>query len=887
MKNQRSINQRQAAQAMIEFALVFPILLLLIYGIIEFGRMIFIYSAVTTASREASRYGSAAGEGTGGTPRYLDIDGMELAARRSLIAIEVPDDDIDITYDCGPATLPSSEFQDCTATQAARVLTSVSAQYAPIFNTVLFEINPMTISAASSRTIMREIAIEGTPAPVTGGTPDVFINTADFTSAAETGSIGVELRLTAASSSPVVVTLLVAGTATNGTDFTLSANPVTIPAGNIFRTVTIAITEDTLPEYNETVILVIESAVGANIGAPSSFTLTITDDDPPPYVVFTTQNAVIGEAGAGILVNVALNAEPDGSGAAVPAPGDVVVSFALGGSAIVGSDYALPFPTVTIPSGVSSASYTILILDDSADPVDEADETVSLAVGGVTGLARGDGTTSYTLTILDDDTAAVSWESSGFTISEEGGSITLRIVISPRSDQDVQVSFTRGGTATAGDYSLTASPVTIGSLTTGFDLTLTPVNDDTPEPNDTIILTLLDPANADLGPYPILTLDLEDGIVNQPISVRAFVPVEYNEGATVPVTFVAGGPVLGDVTVNFTLGGTASYTGTVAYIPGHIDYNLPATSVTIPNGTTSATINMALALDAVDEQDETVSITIQSVAGNAVIGTPNSGTFSILDTNTMPVVEFISIGRSEREGVGRIEIPLSMYPMSPDPVTVSFYYAITSTASSDPLSSLYGYDVLSTTVTFPAYTTAISLPVNLPENTIPVQDTRRLYIQIEDTFIPDESALRGTPYEFELIILENDVCATKYSAPVRTMVGNGNNRLRFMTAMFINTTTYSKPLHLIGAYWSLESGSNNNQRWTQFQYSAETRYDHADVNRDVIVDMSGQDYWIDENSGPLSTVFYFSRDFGTESYSLVLIWRDADDTYTCRTIIDE
>ena len=42
-------------QGMVEFALVLPLLLLVMFGIIEFGRLLFIYSAVFTSSRDAAR----------------------------------------------------------------------------------------------------------------------------------------------------------------------------------------------------------------------------------------------------------------------------------------------------------------------------------------------------------------------------------------------------------------------------------------------------------------------------------------------------------------------------------------------------------------------------------------------------------------------------------------------------------------------------------------------------------------------------------------------------------------------------------------------------------------------------------------------------------------
>ena len=48
-------------QAMVEFAIALPFLLLILFGILEIGRLIFTYSGVVNASREGVRYGSATG----------------------------------------------------------------------------------------------------------------------------------------------------------------------------------------------------------------------------------------------------------------------------------------------------------------------------------------------------------------------------------------------------------------------------------------------------------------------------------------------------------------------------------------------------------------------------------------------------------------------------------------------------------------------------------------------------------------------------------------------------------------------------------------------------------------------------------------------------------
>jgi Flp pilus assembly protein TadG len=51
------VARRQGGQELVEYALVFPLLLLLILGIIEFGIIIFSYNTISNAAREGARYG--------------------------------------------------------------------------------------------------------------------------------------------------------------------------------------------------------------------------------------------------------------------------------------------------------------------------------------------------------------------------------------------------------------------------------------------------------------------------------------------------------------------------------------------------------------------------------------------------------------------------------------------------------------------------------------------------------------------------------------------------------------------------------------------------------------------------------------------------------------
>lgn len=53
----RKAKNREEGQAMVELALVLPILLLILLGIIEFGHIFYSYLVIQNASRDGARYG--------------------------------------------------------------------------------------------------------------------------------------------------------------------------------------------------------------------------------------------------------------------------------------------------------------------------------------------------------------------------------------------------------------------------------------------------------------------------------------------------------------------------------------------------------------------------------------------------------------------------------------------------------------------------------------------------------------------------------------------------------------------------------------------------------------------------------------------------------------
>ena len=125
--------KRFKAQGMVEFALVLPLLLVLIFGIIEAGRLLFLYSAVMSASREAVRYGSASGDVTGLTTYYEDCTGIQDAAMRIGRFAGVSAGEVSITYDHGPGTGsgPGPQLHEVPAAHAGRIRAHAGAPWVP------------------------------------------------------------------------------------------------------------------------------------------------------------------------------------------------------------------------------------------------------------------------------------------------------------------------------------------------------------------------------------------------------------------------------------------------------------------------------------------------------------------------------------------------------------------------------------------------------------------------------------------------------------------------------------------------------------------------------------------------------------------------------------
>jgi len=185
MKSKKLNSKKSKAQAMVEFAIALPVLLFLLYGIIETGRLVFMYSTVINASRQAARWGSTTGvSGIGGgtESRYNDCDGIRTVAKNLAYISKFDDADIVLSWDSGPGTastvfcaagLPSDTSFTPLPDNTSRITVTITKKFTPLVKLIPF--NARNIVGSSSRTIIKSITIKdpSTPLPTKTFTPTI------------------------------------------------------------------------------------------------------------------------------------------------------------------------------------------------------------------------------------------------------------------------------------------------------------------------------------------------------------------------------------------------------------------------------------------------------------------------------------------------------------------------------------------------------------------------------------------------------------------------------------------------------------------------------------------------------------------------------------------
>jgi hypothetical protein len=297
------------------------------------------------------------------------------------------------------------------------------------------------------------------------------------------GAVALDAVLTPAASGKGVTVQCSATNVTAGSgDYAVSGCPITFPPYVDTRSITVTPMDDGTDEENETLDVTLTSADTASVGAQDTHVFSITDDDASPDIEFSSASSTTPEDGGGFNLTVTKSEASER-----------VVQFSIavtGGSAGV-ADYTVSAGPYQIPIGMMSVNVAVSITSDN---LDESNENFTLGFTSVT-AAQPNGTTSHTGTITDDDVGA-SWTTAGISPNEGNGSGTntydYDVTLDASSSKTVTMTVTlTGSTANGTDGSVSPTSLTFNPGDTVETVTVTVNRDNSPEGDDTFVMTLI------------------------------------------------------------------------------------------------------------------------------------------------------------------------------------------------------------------------------------------------------------------------------------------------------------------------------------------------------------------------------------------------------------
>jgi len=465
-----------------------------------------------------------------------------------------------------------------------------------------------------------------------GGAGTLSLASATYSADESGGSLMVTVERTGGSTGAASVTYQTGtGTATPGADYTAASGTLNWASGDSTpKSFSIAILGDSIDEADETVVVQLTGASGATLGAPSSATLTIVDDDSTLQhgnLRLGNSSYTVGEGGGSVNLTVQRSNGSDGA---------VSVNYATGtGSALADSDYSTRSGTLTWGDGDTTArTIDVPILEDAAFEGAES-FTVNLTApgGGATLVAPS----TATVSITDNDAAPVPgslrFANATYAVNEGAGTVTLTVNRVSGSDGSIDVNYaTSNGTATSGsDYSARSGSLSWGSGDATVRSIVVPILDDTQvESTQSFTVTLSSPTGgASVGSPGTATVSIADNdTATPPPGTLQFSSATYQvaeSGGSIQITVRRLNGSGGAVSVSYaTSNGTAS---------AGADYTGTSGTLSWPDGDTSdKTFSVSIATDGLSENSETVNLALTAPGGGATLGSPASSVLTITDS---------------------------------------------------------------------------------------------------------------------------------------------------------------------------------------------------------------------------------------------------------------
>ncbi len=355
--------------------------------------------------------------------------------------------------------------------------------------------NPSGTSVVGTNVV--ELTILDNDASFTFSTPAYLVNEGD-------GGVTIGVRRNNGSNVISAVSYRTSnGSASAGADYTPTTNTLVFAIGEIFKTFTVTILEDTLVEGDEFFNVSLFNPTGATqLNNPSNAVVTITDNDSS--LSFSTNNYAVDEGATNVAIVVVRTNSSSGT---------LTVNFATSNAtAIAGADYIGTNFSLVFLDGETAKTILIPITDDT---LPEGEETFTVRLTNPsTGVVLGSPGVA-TVTIIDND-AGLKFSSPTYRISESGVTATITVLRTTVTNTTVSVNYSASdGTARdTQDYVSTSGVLTFTNGETAKTFTVSIIDDTLIEGDETVLLSLFSPSGQATVVSPgaaVLTIVDNDG----------------------------------------------------------------------------------------------------------------------------------------------------------------------------------------------------------------------------------------------------------------------------------------------------------------------------------------------------------------------------------------
>ncbi|MYG68232.1 MAG: hypothetical protein F4206_16110, partial [Gammaproteobacteria bacterium] len=514
--------------------------------------------------------------------------------------------------------------------------------------------------------------------------PATVVSIAGGPAVTEGGKASFTVSASPAPSAPLDVTLTVAQSGDVAASGATGARTVTVPVGGSV-TVEVATADDSADEPDGAVSVAVKAGAGyAAASGQAGATVAVRDNDATA-VSLAAPAGDIAEAGGTKVLTVTL-------GRALAQGEELSAPLVFGGAAGRGADYGgvcanaagiacanldSGNAAVTFTGGAQAARTATITLTAAADALAEgAGETVTVRLGrlaakGLGGGARGTGSVAFR--ILEPTTPGVSVSTGALSLAESGSAGSYTVALDSAPTTDVTVTATSGDAAkvrvhgpggTAGaSAALVFTPSSWGAQT----VTVTP-QDDGDASDESVTVSH---AVSNTGGYagvtaPSVAVSVDDD--ETPVVVFASASSSAGEAAGTRDVAISIDPApAAGILLAYGVSGTATAGGDHDFIIAN------SGTVSVPSGAATATIPVTINDDGIEEDGETVVLTLTDGA-DYTLGAVKTHTLAITDNDAPRPDPEVSVsgGGAVTEGAkASFTVSASPAPSAPLAVTLT------------------------------------------------------------------------------------------------------------------------------------------------------------------------------------------------------------------------